>query len=209
MTIPKDALARWLEDMRSLGYAVAKAPDLWANLERGGDWDIVVTDPGLSERLLHEHVGEPVSVTRRSYVTSYVYSWGHLDLLPGIQWRAVELADAGAVVAAARPDGDGHMVASPVHQALAACVYPRLAHDSFKERYAPLLRPNDTRDVAQLNSALQRIFGPCVPNAEAFLRTPIAILRRQALSRALMTPGGWKRGVRFLYREVPLRLGAS
>src|SRR4051794_39547296 len=92
--LPREQLRGFLQDLRATGYAVAKAPELWSNLERGGDWDLVVVDVEAAVRLLEGRVGAPESVIRRSYVTTAVYAWGHIDFLPGLVWRGVQLASA-------------------------------------------------------------------------------------------------------------------
>ena len=206
--VPRGPLTAWLDAMASEGYAVAKAPELWANLARGGDWDLVVLDLDRAEELLRHHVGPPHAVTRRSYVVSCHYSWGHVDLLPGLVWRAALLADAGDVVASAVRGEDGVVVASSAHQALAACVYPLLAHGAFRDRYRLLLLPDRPQDADDLTAALQRIFGIPGLRAENLPHLDPRRLRRRATLRALRSADGWARLARFARREIGVRSGA-
>jgi hypothetical protein len=204
--IPVQALEDWLRDLRAVGYAVAKAPDIWANLERGGDWDIVVSSLATSEALLLRHLGPPDRVSRRSYVTAYEYSWGSIDLLPGLYWRGVELATGLDVVAAGEASGKV-TVASLPHQVVAACVYPKLAYGAYKASYAALLEAASPSEQLLLDSAMHRIFGRTAPTVDAFLSESPRTLRRAASLRALGSLRFWPRFAHFTYREVIVRVG--
>jgi hypothetical protein len=40
----------------------------------------------------------PVFVARRSYVTGLFYNWGHVDVLPSLQWRGATYLDGRALL---------------------------------------------------------------------------------------------------------------
>src|SRR5678815_1525618 len=82
----QELLVRWLNELPD--YVILRnEKDLFENLARGGDLDVLVGDPGLAERTLIHHVGPPLRITRRSSVTGYSYEWGHIDLLSRLEWR--------------------------------------------------------------------------------------------------------------------------
>ena len=201
--VPRTMLTAFLADLDELGYAVAKAPDIWGNLERGGDWDLVVLDVDRSLRRLAHHAGPPDVVERHSYVTSAHYPWGRIDLLPGLAWRGVQLAGAEDVVAGASEGGSGARVASVPHQVLAACVYPMLAHGTYRKRYEPLLASMTDDDRAVLDRVLGAVFG-VRSGALARVLDPAQVrrMRRRATVRALRNPAGMRRLSRFVALEL-------
>lgn len=205
--IPVVRLAGWLDALdQEKGYAVAKAPDLWANLERGGDWDLVVSDRSRAESLLRRIVGEPNRVIRHSYVHTFNYAWGKIDLLPGLIWRSVLLAASEEVIESATRNAFGVVVASRPHQILAACVYPLLAHGSYKDTYRSLLLELTQEETDILDVLLGRTFGQGVCAPEALL-APLHVrrMREIATRRSLSHVNGWARMVSFGFREAAVR----
>jgi len=142
-----------------VSYAVAKQPDLWKNLRQGGDWDLVVPDVTVAQRILVAHLGPPARTVRRSYVVANYFEWGEIDLLPGIEWKGIELVSAGCVVERASRTSDGHRVACLAHQVVAAWIYPMLAHGSFHPRYTEVVGRALLEDGAELERILARVFG--------------------------------------------------
>jgi hypothetical protein len=158
---PRAALECFLERLDAeVGFAVAKQPDLWANLRRGGDWDLVVADVNRAREVLVTTVGAPVRTVRRSYVVAEYFDWGEIDLLPRLEWKGVELASARAVVAGAQQSSEGWPIARSAHQAVAAWVYPLLAYGAVTDRNAEVARRAAAEDGVELEQILTRLFGP-------------------------------------------------
>jgi len=215
---PREALERFLARLESgPGFAVAKQPDLWANLRRGGDWDLVVRDVGSARRLLVDEVGVPLRTVRRSYVVANFFSWGEIDLLPRIEWKGVELVGAPRVLTrAGRVPDHRWPVACLAHQAVAAWIYPLLAYGSFNARYAELVARASADDGGELEEVLRRVFGRHAESvltaahtaAPGSLASLAPRLRRAARLGAfnrspVRTFGGMSR---FAVREAALRL---
>jgi hypothetical protein len=177
--IPRNELEALASKLTSSGAAIAKNPDQWSSLDRGGDWDIVVRNLGDADRVVTETLGIPDRATRRSYVWSYHFSWGEIDLLPNIQWRGLELIDSFSLIAQATP-GSPLCVARPAHQVIAACIYPYLAYGAYKERYSSLIADMTVAEIRVFAAISYRCFG-------LFL-DPVALLqvKRRKLKRLLL-----------------------
>lgn len=189
--IPESALRGFLADLGD-GYAVAKAPHIWENLRRGGDWDLVVSDLPRALRMLEARVGRPDAVLRRSYVWCTYFPWGEVDLLPGLSWRGLQLVTADDVLSGAVDSSGAPRVARPAHEAMAACVYPLLAHGSYKAAYRPVLERARLEDGAEFNGRLSEVFGPSTARwiADSCELAPRdrPVLVRAAWRRALLRP---------------------
>jgi hypothetical protein len=213
--VPHDRLQMFLDGLAHVGYAVAKNPDIWASLDRGGDWDVVVADLGRSERLLVDSLGPPKRCVRRSYVSSYFYDWGSIDLLPDIRWRGVILVPGRQVVAEARLGSDGRTpIARPAHQAVAGWIAPVLAWGGYKSRYDEVLAEAVRSDGKELGETLSRIFGDAcgsqvvgLATGDAIDAAVIARLRRRALVQSTLADpvGTFRRLARFAHREAVVR----
>src|SRR5918994_4497277 len=94
--VPETALMRALN---SLGpYVILRNHDVHAHLATGGDIDLLVQDPRHAENQLVVELGAPLFVARRSYVTGLFYDWGHIDLLPSLQWRGGKNLDSNTML---------------------------------------------------------------------------------------------------------------
>jgi hypothetical protein len=113
--------------------------DLFANLSRGGDLDLLVADVQLAERTLVRHLGLPVRISRSSYVTGYSYDWGHVDLEPTIEWRGASYVSAEAVLQNRRLSTSDWPAPRIAHEALIAWFASLLWGGFFKERYASVI----------------------------------------------------------------------
>ncbi len=215
--VPQDRLELLLADLSKVGYAVAKNPDLWASLSRGGDWDLVVADLPLAESHLLRLLGQPQSSIRRSYVWAYLYSWGEIDLLPGLLWRMVLLASGCEVIRSARISPPGISVSSPAYQAMASWIGPLLSSGSFKERTRETVRAAVDQESKIFEGLLLRIFGTRLttqllslardarPEQAVHLRH---VLRRAAVLRSMRRHPvvTVSRAANFASREALLRL---
>jgi hypothetical protein len=208
--LPRRALQLFLDELALCGYAAAKAPELWRNLERGGDWDLVVLDVADAYQLLVSLLGRPQSVDRRSYVWCCYYEWGEIDLLPGLEWRGLPLVEGVDILAGRRRTAEGIYEARPAHQAVAAVIQPLLAAGTYKVRYESLWRTAAQEDRNELQRCLTQIFGSHTASdlASAFLphRSRARALRWAALRHAMRAPLHLAVGVaRFGIAEIRLR----
>lgn len=218
MTVPSDALCKFLYSLEDVGWAVIKNPDLWGSLARGGDWDLVVGDRTSAERLLSACLGPPLRILRRSYVTAAFYEWGEIDLLPGVAWRGVELVASKTVIEQATRTSSNIAVARLTHQAIAAWIYPILAYRHFDyDRYGSLVAEALRNESREINCVLRGLFGVALANtlrSEAergssdYQSELISLLRRTLYRRAL-----WRdpvatavRTMHFVATETALRL---
>jgi hypothetical protein len=85
-SIPRAALTRYLRELPN--YVVLRnEEDLFGNVERGGDIDLLVGDPEVAERTLIRHLGPPIRIKGYSFATGYFFDWGHIDLVRTIEWQ--------------------------------------------------------------------------------------------------------------------------
>ena len=213
--VPTSSLERFLQELGD-DYAVAKNPDIWGSLERGGDWDLIVSQPERAAVLLRRCVGAPERVVRRSYVTAFYFDWGEIDLLPAIDWRGIRLISASSVLARARVSETGIRIASSLDQAIAGWFIPIVSHGSAKERYlAPVAATlNEAQDeLGSLLRALldERLVVEILSIAKQGGIAFPAVLRRRVrrglfLRSLLVSPlATSSRSVRFLWRELVVR----
>lgn len=177
----------------SRGYVVVKNPNLWANIERGGDWDLLVGDLPSAQAHLVETLGRPERISRRSYVCSHYFDWGEIDLLSGIEWRGVELVDRDRVLRSFRRHGEGWRINSLAYEAIACWVSPLLYSGTFNERYETVIQAAVANEADDLQSELQRVFGDDLAEEMLSLASSQRLqqsvkmtsrLRRTALQRA-------------------------
>jgi thymidylate kinase len=140
--VPRDALLRALTSLDR--YVVLRNHDILGSLAKGGDVDLLVADARAAERLLVAELGGPVCVARRSYVTSLSYDWGHLDLLPSLEWRGAKYLDTDDVCDSRTLSSLGLPRPRLAHEALASWFSSLLWGGFFKARYR-----NDIVDAAQ------------------------------------------------------------
>jgi hypothetical protein len=138
-SVPHAALTRYLRELPN--YVVLRnEEDLFGNLQRGGDVDLLVGDLALAERTLIRHLGVPVRIIRSSYVSGYSYDWGHVDLLPTIEWRGACYLHTEAVLENRRVSPRERPVPRIAHEALISWLTNILFGGFFKERYAGEIR---------------------------------------------------------------------
>src|SRR5262245_40254413 len=95
--LPQAALERCLRELPKC-VVLRNEEDLFGNLQRGGDVDLLVGDLELAERTLIRHLGPPIRIIRASYATGYSYVWGHVDLLATIEWHGACYLQAESVL---------------------------------------------------------------------------------------------------------------
>jgi hypothetical protein len=156
--VPEAALTRCFRELPD--YVVLRnEEDLFENLQRGGDIDLLVGDLRLAERTLIRHLGAPVRIIRSSYVSGYSYDWGHVDLLPTIEWRGACFLRTDAVLEARRLSSRGRPVPRIAHEALVSWLTSLLFGGFFKERYAAQIRQAVEIDGSAFRQTLMEVAG--------------------------------------------------
>jgi hypothetical protein len=207
--VPLELLQQVVSRLRA-HVVVVKNPDIWASVERSGDWDLIADDTGGAYRALTAILGEPVWVNHRSYVMNINWEWGHIDLLPDIRWRGIRLLSADAVLDG-RVATDDLPVARLAHQAVSACVFSVLAYGHVNPRYGSVWDMARNEDSKELKLVLDRLFGDdCgvdrMPMGE--VEAAGRQLRRDAVFRSLQSDPGatFGRSAAFAVREARVRL---
>jgi thymidylate kinase len=213
--VPAAALLRALGSLDC--YVVLRNHDVLAHLAHGGDIDLFVAEPRAAEWRFVAELGAPAFVARRSYVTGIFYDWGHIDLLPTLEWRGARYLDGVAVVTDRELSPSGLPRPRPAHEAIVCWFSSLLWGGFFKQRYRDLIvdaAREDGDELARvLNAALGRRWGDrlsrCAAEGrpEASARWASRLRRavwRRALARApLRTMSGC---LRFCMAEVRLRV---
>jgi hypothetical protein len=157
-SVPEAAVTAFLRELPN--YVVLRNEgDLFGNLQRGGDIDLLVLDREFAEHSLIRHLGLPIRVTRRSYVTEYFYEWGSIDLLPSIEWRGACYLLAEAVIVGRQVSERGRPVPSRAHEALIWWFTSLLWGAFFKEQSRSVIRQAVEVDGVAFRNALTEVAG--------------------------------------------------
>ncbi len=136
------------------GYVVLRNHDIWHSFARGSDLDLLVADTSQAEEALFLRLGTPLRVQGTSYVTSYFYPWGQIDLWPRLEWRgAVYLPNRVVFEMAERLDLEFPRPRL-AHEALISWLNFLLRGGYFKESYRPVILQAAQEDSAALRQAL-------------------------------------------------------
>jgi thymidylate kinase len=131
--VPETALMRALDSLAP--YVILRNHDVLAHLGTGGDIDLLVADPRYAQHQLIAELGAPLFVARRSYVTGLFYDWGHIDLLPSLQWRGATYLDRNTVLQDRELSQFGLPRPRLAHEALVSWFSSVLWGGFFKTRY--------------------------------------------------------------------------
>jgi len=157
-SVPEAALTRCLRELPH--YVVLRnEEDLFGNFQRGGDIDLLVADLRVAERTLIRHLGVPIRIIRSSYVSGYSYDWGHVDLLPTVEWRGACYLPTEAVLAGRRLSPRGRSVPRIAHEALISWLSSLLWGGFFKARYAAKIRQAVESDGIGFQQTLIEVAG--------------------------------------------------
>src|SRR2546427_292817 len=133
-SVPKEGLAAFLDGLKN--YAVLRNHrDIWSGFSHKGDIDLLVSNVDEAASELQKAVGPPLWCTRRSYVRSFFYQWGHIDLLPGLEWHGAPFIETDRVLRDAIRPSDGVPYPRAAHEALVSWFTSLLFGGFFKERY--------------------------------------------------------------------------
>ena len=156
--VPEAALTQCLRELPNC-VILRNEEDLFGNLQRGGDIDLLAEDLELAEQTLIHHLGCPIRITRRSYVIEYFYDWGNVDLLPSIEWRGARLVRTEAIVDGRQISERGRPVPKLAHEALISWLTSVLWGGFFKERYRSVIRQAVEVDGVVFRQALLELAG--------------------------------------------------
>ena len=162
-SIPQAAFTQCLRELPN--YVVLRnEEDLFGNLQRGGDVDLLVEDLELAERTLIRHFGFPVRVIKSHYVRGYSYDWGTVDLIPAIEWRGARYLRTETVLGSQRLSARGRPVPRISHEALISWLTSLLFGGFFKERYAAEIRKAVEIDGDAFRQTLMDVAGKRLGN---------------------------------------------
>jgi thymidylate kinase len=213
--VPEAALLRALDSLGA--YVVLRNHDVLNHLAQGGDVDLLVADRRDAERRIVAELGAPLFVARRSYVTGLFYDWGHVDLLPSLEWRGAQYLDTGVVLSGREPGPSGLPRPRIAHEAVVCWFSSLLWGGFFKQRYRDVITDAARTDGDELARVLRDAVGrrwggrlwACAADGRpeesaAWARS----LRRAAVRRALARSPlrTTLNGLRFVGAEVRLRL---
>lgn len=150
--IPEEALLSFLRDLP--GALILRNHDVLANFGRGGDVDILVRRIDDAERRLIASLNVPLIYTGHSYVRSYRYQWGQVDLWPNLQWKGAVYLDNSSLFEAMEISPAGLPKLRMAHEAVACWLTSLLWGGFFKERYKDVIVAAAQKDRAALRDAL-------------------------------------------------------
>jgi len=158
-SVPKEGLAVFLDSLKN--YAVLRNHrDIWSGFSHKGDIDLLVSDLDEASCQLQKAVGTPLWCTQRSYVQSFFYQWGHIDLLPGLQWHGAPFIETERVLRDAIQPADGVPYPRAAHEALVSWLTSLLFGGFFKERYKETILQAAVTDGEEFERALVWALGP-------------------------------------------------
>lgn len=155
-TLELEALIRALA---ATGSFALRNSNLFANLNRRGDWDVLVRDMEEAEDFIVHHLGRPDRIARRSYVTSYYYLWGYIDLFPDWQWRGIRLLPTSALARGLTPGPAGLPCLTPAREALVVWFGNLLWSGNCKQRYSEAITEAARCHRQEFESVTADIFG--------------------------------------------------
>src|SRR5919106_777966 len=155
--VPETVLLRALD---SLGpFVVLRNHDVLAHVSTGGDIALLAEDPRDAERRPVTELGTPRFVARRSYVTALFYDWGHVDLLPSLEWRGARYLDSAAVLKDRDLSPFGFPRPRLAHEALVSWFSSLLWGGQFKPRYRDVIVDAARKDGDELAHVLNAAVG--------------------------------------------------
>lgn len=149
-----EVLARLPDAVVMRGYR-----DPRSTFERGGDIDVLVTNPEEAERVLLAAFGPPLRRTVRAQVRSLAYEWGAVDLVDLVHWRGAEYLPAEAVRKGAVAAPGGVMSMNPVHEALVCLLESLLWGGFFQRKYEPFVAETARLEPERMREALVHAAG--------------------------------------------------
>jgi hypothetical protein len=214
-TVPEKEIRAFLSGLDD--WALLRNGDVMANFRRGGDCDLLVDDLEKAEELMREKLGIPVGLTRRHYVLSYFYPWGHFDLTDHYYWRGLQLMEGRKMLEQAREHSSGFPIVSGVDESITKLFGSLLWGGFIKGNYCDDILRSYRKEKGEFQKRLVEMVGG--RNAEIIcsrldksdwegLVAEVGEIRRRTLFQAFR-----KRPIQsffgqvgFFFREVNLRL---
>ena len=139
-------------------WALLRNPDVFENFSRGGDCDLLVGNLEEASRTLVEELGPPVLIARRSYLRSFFYPWGHLDLTNHYYWRGIKLLDGPSMLADKKCSGSYPSLSS-VDTSILKLLGSLLWGGFLKERYTPDILDSYRENTEHFSERLRLMLG--------------------------------------------------
>jgi len=141
-------------------YLLLRNPDVVGHLAKGGDVDLLAKDVPAFARKLVVRLGPPLMIMQRSYVLGLFWRWGHIDLLPAIEWHGAAYLSSEDIFASANRNGHGFLEASLPLQAVVCWFSSLIWGGFFKERYRSLIVQAANECGEAFYKALEYAVGP-------------------------------------------------
>lgn len=152
-----DSISRFLGSLDN--YVILRNHDFRANLGNGGDIDILVADGTEARKRLRQSLGRPWWTMRRSYVHGFFYPWGHIDLLPRVEWRGACYLENETILASAERSAIGFQKPRLAHEALISWFASLIWGGFFKARYAEVIVDAARNDGKAFRESLTHALG--------------------------------------------------
>lgn len=198
-------------------YALLRNSDVALNLSNGGDADLLVDNFQSFTQSLLKIMGPPSIMIHRAYVDSIFWSWGHVDMLPALEWRGARYLPNQMLWQMIRRNNYGFLEVDLVHQGVICWFSSLIWGGFFKERYkeeilnAVRSHQNDFQNA--LEYAVGAYLAQCLIELANNGRLEDSVVFVPSLRRALwwrafwrspsITLTGW---LRFWRAELELRL---
>lgn len=139
-------------------WAVIRNKDVIKNFLNGGDCDIICGNLQDCGEKIVTHLGLPLRIAERSYVISYYYEWGHIDLTDHIYWRGLILARGDELLSRKGFFEDlPHVDHS--YEAIVALLNSVLWGSFVKKRYSSMINEKFTYDQSDVRKLLHYMVG--------------------------------------------------
>jgi hypothetical protein len=139
-------------------WALLRNADVYENFARGGDCDLLTGNLDEASRVLVEELGPPILIAHRSYLRSFFYPWGHLDLTNHYYWRGIQLMDGHSILAKKKCSGPYPHVSS-VDSSIIKLLGNLLWGGFIKERYTRDILTSYRGDPEYFSSRLNQMLG--------------------------------------------------
>lgn len=139
-------------------WALLRNADVFGNFRRGGDCDILIKDLDAGEKAMRQFLGTPTRIARRSYVLSYYYPWGHIDLTNHYYWRGIRLCTGESILAASSRRGEWPVV-SEIHEAIFLLLSSFLWGGFIKTRYTKTISKLFDSQTEKVSALLRSMLG--------------------------------------------------
>jgi len=198
-------------------YVVLRNHDFRANLGRGGDVDVLVTDMAAARTGMTKALGRPWWVMRRTYVEGCFYHWGHIDLTPRMEWHGATYIDNSTIFSESTVSSFGFLQPRLAHEALICWFASLIWGGFFKNRYGHAICNAAISDGEAFQKALihavgdnwgKKLFALALAGEPEKSEQWVKPLRRKLWMegfkrRPLETLLGWKRQ---WMREIKMRI---